>query len=101
MSDLKASIGSAADAYAQRIGGFVQPEIGKATLYICPKSFVVDGKVYAESICKTYTVAGSGQATGIDGITTDSEATYYDFLGRRTAAPGKGLVIKNGVKVAK
>ena len=101
MSDLKASIGSAADAYAQRIGGFVQPEIGKATLYICPKSFVVDGKVYAESICKTYTVAGSGQATGIDGITTDSEATYYDFLGRRTVAPAKGLVIKNGVKVVK
>lgn len=101
MSDLKASIGSAADAYAQRIGGFVQPEIGKATLYICPKSFVVDGKVYAESICKTYTVAGSGQATGIDGITTDSEATYYDFLGRRTVAPAKGLVIRNGAKVVK
>ena len=101
MSDLKAAIGNTADSYAQRIGGFVQPEIGKATLYICPKSFVVNGKVYAESICKSYTVAGSGQPTGINGITTDSEATYYDFLGRRTVAPAKGLVIKNGVKIAK
>ena len=101
MSDLKAAIGSAADSYAQRIGGFVEPEIGKATVYFCPKSFVVNGTVFADSISKAYTVAGSGQATGIDSIATDSEATYYDFAGRRIATPANGLVIKNGVKVIK
>ena len=101
MSDLKAAIGSAADSYAQRIGGFVEPEIGKATVYFCPKSFVVNGTVFADSISKAYTIAGSGQATGIDNIATDSEATYYDFSGRRIATPANGLVIKNGVKVIK
>ena len=101
MSDLKAAIGSAADSYAQRIGGFVEPEIGKATVYFCPKSFVVNGTVFADSISKAYTIAGSGQATGIDSIATDSEATYYDFSGRRIATPANGLVIKNGVKVIK
>ena len=101
MTDLKAAIGSAADSYAQRIGGFVEPEIGKATVYFCPKSFVVNGTVFADSISKAYTIAGSGQATGIDNIATDSEATYYDFSGRRIATPANGLVIKNGVKVIK
>lgn len=95
-SELKESV-------VKKIGGFVEPTQGVATVYVCPKSFVFDGKTYAESLCYTYEVAGNGVATGIEGINADnSNAEIYDLQGRRVMAPVKGnLYIQNGKKVMK
>lgn len=95
-SDLKESV-------VKKIGGFVEPTQGVATVYVCPKSFVFDGKTYGESLCYTYEVAGNGVATGIEGINADnSNAEIYDLQGRRVMAPVKGnLYIQNGKKVMK
>ena len=95
-SELKESV-------VKKIGGFVEPTEGVATVYVCPKSFVFDGKTYGESLCYTYEVAGNGVATGIEGINADnSNAEIYDLQGRRVMAPVKGnLYIQNGKKVMK
>lgn len=91
------------EAVVKKIGGFVEPTQGVATVYVCPKSFVFDGKTYGESLCYTYEVAGNGVATGIEGINADnSNAEIYDLQGRRVMAPVKGnLYIQNGKKVMK
>lgn len=95
-SELKESV-------VKKIGGFVEPTEGVATVYVCPKSFVFDGKTYGESLCYTYEVAGNGVATGIEGINADnSNAEIYDLQGRRVMTPVKGnLYIQNGKKVMK
>ena len=95
-SELKESV-------VKKIGGFVEPTEGVATVYVCPKSFVFDGKTYGESLCYTYEVAGNGVATGIEGINADnSNAEIFDLQGRRVMAPVKGnLYIQNGKKVMK
>ena len=95
-SELKESV-------VKKIGGFVEPTEGVATVYVCPRSFVFDGKTYGESLCYTYEVAGNGVATGIEGINADnSNAEIYDLQGRRVMAPVKGnLYIQNGKKVMK
>ena len=95
-SDLKESV-------VKKIGGFVEPTQGVATVYVCPKSFVFDGKTYAESLRYTYEVAGSGVPTGIEGINAEnSNVEIYDLQGRRVMAPVKGnLYIQNGKKVMK
>ena len=95
-SDLKESV-------VKKIGGFVEPTQGVATVYVCPKSFVFDGKTYAESLCFTYEVAGSGVPTGIEGINAEnSNVEIYDLQGRRVMTPVKGnLYIQNGKKVMK
>lgn len=95
-SELKESV-------VKKIGGFVEPTQGVATVYVCPKSFVFDGKTYGESLCYTYEVAGNGVATGIEGINADnSNAEIYDLQGRHVMAPVKGnLYIQNGKKVMK
>lgn len=86
----------------QRIGGFAQPTAGEATVYICSKSFKVDGVVYAESITRTYTLAGEGTTTGIANVATSTIAPVYDLQGRRVNAPVKGqLYIQNGQKIVK
>ena len=91
------------EAVVKKIGGFVEPTQGVATVYVCPKSFVFDGKTYGESLCYTYEVAGNGVATGIEGINADnSNAEIYDLQGRRVMTPVKGnLYIQNGKKVMK
>ena len=91
------------EAVVKKIGGFVEPTQGVATVYVCPKSFVFEGKTYGESLCYTYEVAGNGVATGIEGINADnSNAEIYDLQGRRVMAPVKGnLYIQNGKKVMK
>lgn len=95
-SELKESV-------VKKIGGFVEPTQGVATVYVCPKSFVFDGKTYAESLRYTYEVAGSGIPTGIEGINAEnSNVEIYDLQGRRVMAPVKGnLYIQNGKKVMK
>ena len=95
-SELKESV-------VKKIGGFVEPTEGVATVYVCPRSFVFDGKTYGESLCYTYEVAGNGVATGIEGINADnSNAEIYDLQGRRVMTPVKGnLYIQNGKKVMK
>lgn len=95
-SDLKESV-------VKKIGGFVEPTQGVATVYVCPKSFVFDGKTYAESLYYTYEVAGSGVPTSIEGINAEnSNVEIYDLQGRRVMAPVKGnLYIQNGKKVMK
>ncbi|MGN0089745.1 MAG: discoidin domain-containing protein [Alloprevotella sp.] len=91
------------EAVVKKIGGFVEPTQGVATVYVCPKSFVFDGKTYAESLCFTYEVAGSGVPTGIESINAEnSNVEIYDLQGRRVMAPVKGnLYIQNGKKVMK
>ena len=102
MSDLRAQNAALAETLAQRVAGFVQPEIGKATVYISPKSFKVNGAIYQESISKTYEVAGSGQSTGIETLEISGEnAVVYNLQGRRIAPAAKGIVIRNGVKIIK
>ena len=102
MSTLRAQNAALAESLAQRIGGFVQPESGVATVFICPKSFKVNGTLYTEAITKTYEVAGSGQSTAIENVeTSNNNATIYDIQGRRTTSATKGIIIRNGVKEIK
>ena len=91
------------DAVIKKIGGFVEPTQGVATVYVCPKSFVFDGKTYAESLNYTYEVAGSGTATSIESINVENNnVELFDLQGRRVIAPVKGnLYIQNGKKVMK
>ncbi len=91
------------DAVIKKIGGFVEPTQGVATVYVCPKSFVFDGKTYAESLNYTYEVAGSGTATSIESINVENnDAEIFDLQGRRVITPVKGnLYIQNGKKVMK
>ena len=102
MSTLRAQNAALAESLAQRIGGFVQPESGVATVFICPKSFKVNGTLYTEAITKTYEVAGSGQSTAIETVeTSNNNAAIYDIQGRRTSSATKGIIIRNGVKEIK
>lgn len=90
------------ESVIQKIGGF-KPAAGVATVYFCPKSFVFDGATYGESLKWEYTLAGSGNPTGIESVGTDNAAdVIYDLQGRRVVAPVKGnLYIQNGKKVMK
>ena len=102
MSTLRAQNATLAESLAQRIGGFVEPETGVATVFICPKSFKVNGTLYTEAITKTYEVAGSGLSTGIEAVENgDDNAAIYNLHGRRITSATKGIVIRNGVKEIK
>ena len=102
MSTLRAQNATLAESLAQRIGGFVEPETGVATVFICPKSFKVNGTLYTEAITKTYEVAGSGLSTAIETVETGSNnAVIYNLHGRRITSATKGIVIRNGVKEIK
>lgn len=102
MSDLMATFGSGAESIAKSVAGFVQPGVGVATLYVCPKSFVVDGVIFDSGILKTYEVFGSGQITGIDGSSANhAVGTCHDLQGRRVTVPRKGVFIQNGKKIVR
>lgn len=102
MSDLMATFGSGAESIAKSVAGFVQLETGVATLYVCPKSFVVDGVIFDSGILKTYEVFGSGYTTDIVGIPINSTVgTYHDLQGRRITVPQKGIFIQNGMKIVR
>lgn len=102
MSDLMATFGSGAESIAKSVAGFVQPGVGVATLYVCPKSFVVDGVIFDSGILKTYEVFGSGQITGIDGLSANhAVGTCHDLQGRRVTVPRKGVFIQNGKKIVR
>ena len=102
MSTLRAQNATLAESLAQRIGGFVEPETGVATVFICPKAFKVNGTLYTEAITKTYEVAGSGLSTAIETVETGSNnAVIYNLHGRRITSATKGIVIRNGVKEIK
>ena len=102
MSTLRAQNATLAESLAQRIGGFVEPETGVATVFICPKSFKVNGTLYTEAITKTYEVAGSGLSTAIEAVENgDDNAAIYNLHGRRITSATKGIVIRNGVKEIK
>lgn len=87
----------------KRIGDFATPAAGEVSVYFCPKSFAVDGKVVNMTLSYTQELSGNGGTTGIDTVNaSESEAEVFDLFGRRVAAPVKGnLYIQNGKKVLK
>lgn len=86
------------ESAAKRIGAF-QPTAGKFTVFVAPKSFVVDGTLVSDVLGESYEVNG-GMTTGIGSIATETSARIYDMQGRRVVAPAKaGLYIVNGKKV--
>ncbi|GEM_PF-6758046 len=98
--EIKAQGGNPQMAMA-RIGAF-KPATGTASLYICPKSFKIDGQVYNEAIVETFELTGEGTTTGIESVATTTTAPAYDLQGRRVNATAKGnLYIQNGQKVIK
>lgn len=102
MSSLRAQNARLAESFAKKVGAFVSPSTGVATVYIAPKSFKVDGAVFGEAIVKTIEVTGAGQTTGIDGIDIEQRTNSYDLQGRKLARPVHGQTfISNGKKVVK
>ncbi len=87
----------------KRIGDFATPAAGEVSVYFCPKSFAVDGKVVNMTLSYKQELSGNGGTTGIDTVNaSESEAEVFDLFGRRVAAPVKGnLYIQNGKKVLK
>lgn len=87
----------------KRIGDFATPAAGEVSVYFCPKSFAVDGKVVNMTLSFKQELSGNGGTTGIDTVNaSESEAEVFDLFGRRVAAPVKGnLYIQNGKKVLK
>ena len=93
----------AAASVIKRIGEFATPVAGEVSVYFCPKSFAVDGKVVNMNLSYKQELSGNGGTTGIETINAaESEAEVFDLFGRRVAAPVKGnLYIQNGKKVLK
>ncbi len=87
----------------KRIGDFATPAAGEVSVYFCPKSFAVDGKVVNMTLSFKQELTGNGGTTGIESVNaSESEAEVFDLFGRRVAAPVKGnLYIQNGKKVLK
>lgn len=97
IADLKAK-GVDVAAAAKKIGGFATT--GKATAYICPKSFKVDGEMVYDAITADYDYA-TGTTTGINAIESTTAATIFDLQGRRVRNANNGVFIYNGKKVVK
>ena len=102
MNDLRGDKAAMAEAYARKVSAFITPATGKATVYIAPKSFKVDGKVFNKSIVKNIEITGSGETTGLESIILENATKQYDLQGRRIARPVDGqIIINNGKKVIK
>ncbi|GEM_PF-6027080 len=98
IADLRADLQAQA---IKKVGAFTSGNTGYAKVYICGKSFKVDGIIYADSIAKEYTVAGNGETTGINGLTINGNAPVYDLNGRRVLNANTGIFIQNGKKIRK
>lgn len=102
IADIKAELRETVRrAFAARIGQYAAPR-GAASVFICGKSFVVEGQLYAPFIQRSYEYGG-GITTGIDAAPADAAtAPIYDLSGRRLVRPAKAqIVIQGGKAVVK
>lgn len=98
IADLTAELKKAARSLVASHVGSV--DAGSATVFICGKSFKIDGQLYELPISKTYDY-NAGLTTGIHAISESIDAPAYDLNGRVMKPVSGQMFIKNGKKVIK
>ena len=100
IADLSAAHQNQLKAGLAKIGGF-ESTPGEASVVFAGKSFIIDGVLYRDMICKNFVFGESGKTTGINGVANDAKAQIFDLQGRRVRAAQNGMYIINGQKVVK
>lgn len=72
---------------------------GRASVVISGKSFIVDGELVTDLLCKEYEF--SKTVTGINSVVAGADSKCFDLQGRRVNAAQKGIFIQNGQKVVR